>query len=307
MSNDEALRALQRQMAKLTAGLNRVAGDTPVILFKDYALQYMTAKLARPTLRASTKISFENQVRKHLIPRFGMLPLDKITNAIWLQWVEDEKGLTKFFNARKSLVEILTAAAEQGHLEKVPELDNPDEYENVGRALEDREVLAFLWKCRRPFRFIFYVFWRTGCRPREVLRWEHSFLRKEEPGKPTWVDIPARISKTNRSRSIPLAKHVGRIVRQRQVRGNNSIYTFPARQDNRRPQLSYQSAKETARKRAKVADMTAYDFRRTFVTYHAARGVPLLYLAKILDTSVGMLEKIYAKNQAETLEGIVYE
>lgn len=305
MADDEALKALQRQMAKLTADLNRIAGETPEVLFKDFALTYLDYKLARPTLRISTKVSFENQVRKHLIPAFGALPLAKISNTIWLEWVKDEKGLTKFFNARKALVEILTAARKQGQLEKVPELDNPDEYENVGRVLEDREVLAFLWRCRRPFRFIFYCFWRSGCRPREVLRWEHSMLRKEEPGKPTWIDIPARITKTDRARSIPVARLVGRIIRQRQVRGNNSIYTFPARQDNRRPQLSYQSAKETARKRAKVADMTAYDFRRTFVTYHAARGVPLLYLAKILDTSVGMLEKIYAKNQAETLEGIV--
>jgi integrase len=303
--SDEEFRALQRHMQATLERLNKLAGDTPEVLFKDFAHSYMNQKLARPTLRASTKVSFENQVRKHLVPRFGALPLGKIDNTIWLQWVDDEKGLTKFFNARKALTEILTAAKKQGQLEKVPELDNPDEYENVGRALEEREVLAFLWKCQRPFRFIFYCFWKTGCRPREVLRWEHSMLRKEEPGKPTWIDVPARITKTDRSRSIPLAKLVGRIVRQRQVRGNNSIYTFPARQDNRRPQLSYQSAKETARKRAKVSEMTAYDFRKTFVTFHASRGVPLLYLAKILDTSVAMLEKIYAKNQAETLEGIV--
>lgn len=305
MSNDEDFRALQRQMQATMEKMNKLAGDVPAILFKDFANEYMHQKLARPTLRESTKTSFENQVRKHLVPRFGALPLNKISNAIWLEWVDEEKGLSKFFNARKSLIEILSAAKDCGHIEKVPKLDNPDEYENVGRVLEDREVAAFLWRCRRPFRFIFYCFFKTGCRPREVLQWEHSMLRKEEPGKPTWIDIPARISKTDRSRSIPLAKLVGKVVRSRATLGNGSIYTFPARQDYRRPQLSYQSAKETARKRAKVADMTAYDFRRTFVTFHAARGVPLLYLAKILDTSVGMIEKIYAKNQAETLEGIV--
>lgn len=303
MSNDEDFRALQRQMQATMEKMNKLAGETPEVLFKEFALSYMNSKLARPKLRASTKTSFSNQILKHLIPRFGMLPLGKITNAIWLQWIEDEKALSKFFNARKALVEVLRAANKAGHLDKIPELDNPDEYEAVGRVLEDTEVMSILWKAPRPFRFIFYVFWRMGCRPRELLQWEWAMLKFNEPAK-TYVTVPTRISKTGRTRSIPIDPCVSRILARRHRIGNSSDFVFPARQDNRRPQLSYQSAFVTACRKAKVAKAMVYDFRRTRITKWAAAGKSLAFVARMLDTSEPMIRRVYLKDDHEVMEGL---
>lgn len=296
---------LQRQLARITQSVDRLAGTKPVVTFGAFAREYLDAKLADPTLRKNTKASFQNQVRKHLIPAFYELSLGSVTNAEWRAWValqREKKPSVRFFNARKALIEVLLAAKEAGHIEKLPKFDNPDEARNVGRAMEEHEILRIIWAANRPFRFIFYTFWKMGCRPREILQWEWSMIQWNGREK-TWLSVPARISKTDRSRSIALNPGVVRILAIRARKKPTSKFVFPARGDDSRYQHSYQSAWLTACRHARV-DATAYDLRRTFITRRAAKGQPLLYIAKHLDTSTGLIEKVYAKAQADVMESI---
>ncbi len=314
---DDDLRNIQRQIARLSVDLDKIAGVRAVPTFIEFAESYLTAKLARPTLRASTKKSFEHQVRKHLMIGFGMNRLDSITNAVWLEWVNATRArgsVTRFFNARKDLIEVLTAAKEVGHIEKVPKLDNPDEARSVGRVLTDKEVLAIIWHARRPFRLIFYAFWKMGCRPREILQWEWAMITWSEPGK-TWIKIPARISKTDRTREIPLNPELSAILYKKYFGSSwgspfadspnrSTPFVYPSRFDKFKPQMTYHSAWSRACALANVK-ATAYDLRRTFITRCAAEGKPLVFIAKALDTSVQMIEKVYAKAQKDVMEGII--
>lgn len=304
--SDEALKSLRKQIESLNAAVAKMSGDNPVPTFGEFASSYLKEKLARP-LREATKRSFENQVRLHLIPGFGGLFIDKMTNPVWLEWVEREKTkegrkLTRFFNARKSLIEILRAAQHAGYIEKLVKLDDPDESKNTGRMLERQEIIQILWAAKRPFRLIFYAFFRMGCRPREILRWEWSMLSLRNDK--LWLSIPARISKTGRSRDIPINPNLARIIKIRQKRGNGSIFIFPSRDSPERPQLTYQSAWSTACASAKV-EAVPYDLRRTFISRCAAEGKPMIYVAKALDTSTKMIESVYAKSQAEVMEKII--
>lgn len=299
---------LQRQAESLNEALRKMGGDAISLSFADYATQYLLQKLDRPTIRTSTKQAFSIQIKNHLIPAFGPMPIDKITNADWLRHVMKVKSspapqVTRFFNMRKALAEVLIAAKEDGHLSKVPSLDNPDETKSVGRALEDKEILSIIWSSKRPFRFIFYVLWKMGCRPREILAWEWSMIKFNEPGH-TWVDVPARISKTGRARQIPINPQVSHTLHKRFLIGNGSPFVFPNQKDIRKPQRSYNSAWKRACKRAKVKAVP-YDLRRTFITRCAAEGKPLIYVAKALDTSTKMIENIYAKSQVEVMEEII--
>lgn len=305
---NEALRDLQRQAARLNEQLLKISGDTQATLFSEYAAQYTALKMDRPNLRKSTKQAFEIQIRAHLLPAFGHLALEAITNSEWLKWVaqvrsSEAPAITRFFNARKALAEVLIAAKEAGHIQKTPALDNPDETKSVGRALEDKEIFSIIWNSRRPFRFIFYVLWKMGCRPREVLRWEWEMIKFNEPAK-TWIEIPARISKTDRQRSIPINPQVSRLLRRRFVRGNGSIFVFPHTSNKNKPQLSYNCAWNSACRRAKTSAVP-YDLRRTFITRCAAEGKPLIYVAKALDTSTKMIENIYVKSQVDVMESII--
>ena len=309
--SDERILELQRQLAKVSETMSKISGERRAPTFGEFAQGYLESKIANPTLRDTTKRSFSQQVEGHLIPTFGTLPIDKISNAEFLKWViakrEEAESrpagrgrLTRFFNARKYLIEILGAAKEAGHIERLPKLDNPDTPRNVGRVLQPREVLRILRHTKkRIFRFFFYVLWKMGCRPREVLRWEWDMLRQQN-GK-TWIDIPARISKTVRSRSIPINPGVAR--RLFKMRNNGSPFVFPNVFDPSKPQLSYHGAWSTACKKAMVKAMP-YDLRRTFITRRAAEGAPMIYVAKFLDTSTKMIEAVYAKSQADIMEAI---
>ena len=304
----DELKDVQRQLAALTESLRKISGDTPQITFGVWADQYLSSKMDRPTLRQSTKNAFALQVKNHLIPAFGALPLDHITNAIWLRHVmkiknSDKPQITRFFNMRKALAEILIAAKEEGHIQKTPKLDNPDEVKSVGRCLEDEEIFQIIWRSKRPFRLIFYVLWKMGVRPREMLRWEWGFIKFNEP-EHTWIDIPARISKTDRARQIPINPEVSRLLHRRYLRGNGSEFVFPHTQNRNKPQLSYNSAWKRACREAKI-NAVPYDLRRTFITRCAAEGKPLIYVAKALDTSTKMIENIYAKSQVEVMEEII--
>lgn len=308
--DDEEIRTLQKQIAQIGGALSALVGERPEVLFADYAYQYLQIKLKSPVLREATKRSFEQQIRLNLVPAFGKIPLRKITNEDWLSWVVSVRNgnasskISVFFNARKALAEVLNAAKKSGLIDTVPVFDSPDESRDVGRALEESEIIRLLWKSRRPFRFIFFCFFRMGCRPREILQWEWSMISWNEPGKTT-IEIPARISKTKRARKIPLNPCVSRILYRRHTRGNGSRFVFPDRCDPSLFQKTYSSAWATALAKAGISKAVPYDMRRTFVTRCALEGLPPLLVSKLLDTSVKLLESTYSKINAGDLEGLV--
>lgn len=309
--NEELVRNIQRQIGNLTDALSKLTGEQTAPLFADYARGYLGKKLLRPTLRQSTKNAFGDQVRIHLIPQFGQRPIDKVTNTEWLEWIAKERTktegrrVTRFFNARKALVEILRASEADGHIERLPKLDDPDAPRNVGRALDDFEVYKILRHTRRPyFRLFFYTLARMGCRPREILQWEWSMITWGEPGK-TWIEVPARITKTNRTRRIPINPDVSARLYDLWRDEPASRFVFPHRHDPNRYQTSYHGAWRTACRHGRVAKCVPYDLRRTFITKRAAKNKAPIYVAKVLDTSVKMMETVYTKAQADVMEDIV--
>lgn len=303
---------LRRQIEKLS-GMIKI-NDQPPVTFGEFAQKYLMTKLQNPTLRESTKKCFENQIKNHLIPTFGNFPLSRVNNIEFLYWINDvrksiEPKITRFFNARKYLIQVLLAAKEEGLIEKVPKFDNPDEEQDTGRSLKPREILRILKNTKdRFFRFVFYVFWKMGCRPREILQWEWTMFEWGEPDH-TWISIPGRITKTKRSRRIPVNPNVSRRLFQRYTQmmregREGCVFVFPSRQDSGRPELQYHRAWAESCRLAGI-QAVAYDLRRTFITQCAAEGKPLIYVAKILDTSTQLIESTYAKIQSEVMEDLV--
>lgn len=304
--SDEQIKTLKRQIDQINKSISKMAGDTPKTLFKDIARKYLKTKSSSSWVRDSTKAVLKNEIENYLIPAFGEYALDEITNSIWLTWVNEVRKDSKrsqFFNARKVLVAILGWSRIEGLLDKVPQLEDTDVKREVGRSLSQKEVLTIIWHSNRPFRFIFYTFWKMGCRPREILQWKWKMIEWVEPGQ-TWISIPAEISKTNRARKIPINPEVSSFLYRRFQKGNGSEFVFPREEDPLKPQRTYNTAWDRVAKKCKIKAVP-YDLRRTFVSRCAAEGKPLLYVAKLLDSSIDMLEHIYAKTQADTMEKIV--
>lgn len=304
----EDLKNLQRQLAKITEGINKLAGDAPEPTFGEYLEQYRKRKAADFTLRLSTKAAFEDQT-KHLASAFGARKLKDVNNAIWLEWVAQMRGdptkrVTRFFNARKALIEIMRSAREDGVIEKAPKFEVVDERRSIGRALSEREIFGILRNTRgKMFRFFFFTLYKMGCRPMEILQWEWSMFRWNEPGQ-TWLAVPARISKNDRERLVPINPAVSRRLFRVWQNGNGSIFVFPHPKDSTRFQSSYHGAWRTATRKARV-DAMPYDLRRTFITRAVARGMPAAFVARCLDTSVGMIEKFYLKQDEKLMMEIM--
>lgn len=309
-------RSLAKGLSRLVSQAADLIAPKDAITYGEFARRYTATKM-KTSLRHNTKDSFQRQQTKHLIPAFGHLPIDQITNEAWLDWVEATRKIgrvNRFFNPRKDLIETLLAAKEQGLLQKVPKFENPDEPKDVGRVLEDKEVIAFLWHSRRPFRLMFYALWKTGVRPREVFKWEWEMVNfvfglPDNSGKrtmlPAWVDIPARITKVDKARSIPINTDLSKMLFIKKRVNKGAKFVFPKRGDPSRPQLSYASSWKTACDRAGITNAMPYDFRRTFITRCAKEGKSMDFVAKALGTSPAMISKHYVKMDAKALESVV--
>jgi integrase len=311
MSND--LRSIQKQLEKLSAAVAKQAGDSTSPTFGEVAAKFLTFKLNKVSLRESTKTATKYQHKRNLIA-FADIPIDQFSASHWdarvaeIQAMDDSvKPLTRFFNFRKATSEVLNYAHNEGMIDRKPKLDNPDEHRNVGRVVTDAEFELIQANVTYPiFQLFFFTLRRMGCRPREILRWEWDMITWPTDKDPrAWIAIPARISKTVRSREIPINTEVwAKLLEWRAQGPMNSKYVFPNRRHPGQPQLSYHGAWKTACTKAGVAKCVPYDYRRTFITYKIEAREPEGIVAKFLDTSPLQIQNTYLKPQKHTLEGI---
>lgn len=315
MKSEEQLKQASRIIEALSASLSGLA-DKKVPTLAEFGDQWIEQQLARTEIRESTKASKRYQWSRYLRPILGTIPVDQVGNHDWNALVKMTQSdyptwrITRYFNPRKTLNEILLAAKTAGHRENTPKLDNPDEKRNVGRVLTDREKWWILRHTTYPiFRVIFYTFFKHGYRPREQLKWERSMIRWID-GR-MWIDVPATITKTGRSRLAPVnqsaAKHICRLMKE----NPNSRFVFTNRIHPDKPQLSYHGAWATAcrkvrEKHPEFKHTVPYDSRRTKITDTMIEGkISPVYLGMLLDTSVKQIESTYTKADAKTLEALV--
>lgn len=78
--------------------------------------------------------------RKHLASYLNTLPIDGITAEWWeMTYIRNERR-RKLFNDRKWLVGFLKQMQEDGRLDKMPKLINPDPKSSVGKVFTDEQV-----------------------------------------------------------------------------------------------------------------------------------------------------------------------
>lgn len=306
-------RDMQKQLEKLLATVAKQNGDVKSPTIAEYSKIHLERKNAKTGLRLSTKRATNYQFDRNILPFWGHLRLDEFTSSHWDKTVSEQQAspnphLTRFFNLRKCLVELFHRAHEDGLIDKIPKIDNPDEPKNVGRVVTEEEFELIQSNVTYPiFKLFFFTLRRMGCRPREILQWEWDFIEwPENDGDMAWISIPARISKTARNRRIPINSEVwAKLLEWRAQGPMPSKYVFPNRTHPGQPQLSYHGAWATACKKAGVAHCVPYDYRRTFITHKMENPTTSgVFVAKFLDTSVLQIEKTYAKAQKKTMEGI---
>jgi integrase len=315
-------------------GLKEAGVEQP--LFGQYLDEVETRKLALPESDFSTnsKRSFSNSAN-HLRRAFGHLRIDQVAEDEWEQYYSSELATNpdqKLFNRRKILIEIMRKAQRDGFIKRLPEFKNPDPETDAGQYLKDELVERILVRASDSTELLGYIMWKQGARPGEVLQYRWDMIRWDE-GNHGSIHIPAVITKTRRSRTIPLQSEVAEMLRDRQSRAT-SPWIFPSPKDPQKPMVEFKTGWRAACRREacdrlckaakapedrpgkpgpkrciglcrQVEFPTIYDLRRTFISNQARKGNPIVYVAKYVDSSVTMIERFYAKVNLDLFGGIV--
>lgn len=270
--------------------------------------------------RDNTYRSAKNQLENHVLPAFGHLKPSQVTPLKWNHYDAEErrKGKrSKLFNTRKALLEVLNRAKEEGLIQTVPKLKNHDGEPRQGKYLDDTIVRGILKAASPDTQLLIEIMYRMGARPGEVIQYEWDMIRWEE-NKHGKIYIPGRITKTGRSRDIPLNSRISELLKARHGE-KESKFIFPSPVYRDRPISEYKTGWKAACRRyvcPKVCgkectkekcydhdlDLNIYDLRHTWVTNQAKRGISVVFTAKYADTSIAMIQTIYAKAESGAME-----
>ena len=182
-------------------------------------------------------------------------------------------------------------------------MDKPSKEKPRNRYLKEEEV-KLLWseldKCKHNVRDIFKLILLTCQRPGEVmgLQWSEIDMEKE-----LWT-LPAERTKTkDQDHLVPLSPQVIEILRNR-LAGNDltkktqwmldSEFVFPTRHNGKRGHISdVHSPRRKLIRDLEMQQWGAHDLRRSARTLMSAIGVAPHIGERILNHSLGKMEKTY--------------
>ena len=233
--------------------------------------------------KPSTRRTVDSRLASQLLPAFGDMPLDRITQKDVNRWF-DIYSATAPGGANSALTvmhQILNHAKVHGHIETNPANGirrNP--VRKLNRFLSQDEIVrlhAELDQCvaERPSRAvqadIIRLLFFTGCRSGEIrhLKWDE-----------VWDNTLGLADSKTGPRRVYLNSKARAIIK-RQPRTGNS-YIFPAPHDPSRPQAETLPLWFRVRKRAGIEDVRLHDLRHNFASWAVMRGVPLPTVARLL-------------------------
>jgi integrase len=242
------------------------------------------------------------QANRHILPNFGALRPAAITTTRWKDYdqMERRNGRKALFNTRKLMVEILRRAADEGLIQRLPELPNLDPPAEPPRVIDRATFRKLYWELSPSIRLLAVIMLRQGARPREVLQYTWRMIDFKK-GKHGWITIPGEITKTGRTRSIPLNPAVSQIL-ARQKRETASPWVFPNRKGTG-PVKTYAKVWDRACDEVGV-DFDIYNLRDTFITEKLAEGLSTVFIAKYVDNSALMIERKYAVPLESAMEQV---
>ena len=278
MGIDEARR---RCLAIETGARSDRAERDAVLTFGEFVAGPGRARLDR--CKPSTRKSTSRTLKARLLPAFGSLPLDRITNAGVTRWF-DAYSRTAPGGANQALSvlrRILNHAIVCGHLDTNPARGiKPNPRPKLTRFLSREEVRRLhreLDRCAgaRPSRTrqadIIRLLLLTGCRRSEIvtLRWQD--IDRDTLNLADAKTGPRRVFLNAPARAI--------LERQRR---SASAYVFPSPLDPGRPIKSDLPLWYSVRREAGIEDVRLHDLRHTFASHAVLQGVPLPVVSRLL-------------------------
>ena len=289
----------RRECLALRNGVERSragARDAPAVpLFRDYALgEWKAASEAR--WGKSQRRLVDWNLKKHLLPAFGSLPLDRIRRHDVERWFDGySRTAPGGANHALSLVrQILRAAVDTGLIAADPTRairKNPrpkftrflstEEIDRLHRAL-DRLVEE-----RPSYRAqsdIVRLLLLTGCRKGEIQQLK-------------WSEVDGDVLRLETSKTGPRTvwlSEAARAVLARQPR-TGGAFVFPSPRNPARPRSAETMRLwDKARTEAGIEDVRLHDLRHTHASHAVMNGVPVPVVSRLLGHSNTQMTLRYA-------------
>ena len=265
----------------------------PVPMFRDFvAGAWKEAHF--DAFRPSTRRTARYQLSAQLLPAFGTMPLDRITEARIRRWFE-RHSRTAPGNANHvlgRLRQILNFAIACGHIGRNPAVGIVSNRRVQPTRFLSREEIARLHaaldrhadrKGGRQQVDIVRLLLLTGCRRGEIMGLGWSEV---QDGRLVLGD-----SKTG-PRTVPLGSRA-RAILDRQPR-TGSPFVFPSPRDPARPRGPDFKLWYRVRRDARIEDCRLHDLRHTFASHAVMNGVPVPVVSRLLGHSSVRMTLRYA-------------
>lgn len=253
----------------------------------------------------------ERRAKRHILPKLGRLQLEDLTPDVVASW---HRALGKGTPAEANRsMQTLRAAWRWGGKEGriASGLTNPTarvtRFPEVSRDrwLSTEEVEQLTKAVAResdPYvKAAIPLFLLTGLRKRELLRarWEDVNLDRGEIRLPITKKGEPQV-RTLTAPAVEILRGLPRMA--------ESPYVFPRPSDPTKPRDDIKRPWDRIRERAKLADVTLHDLRRTAGSVMAQRGISLHVIGNVLGHSHPGVTKLYArlasKNEREALNTV---
>lgn len=289
--------------------------QTATPLFGDYLLKYVDVYKSKQ--EALTMRSRMNAIRKHILPRFGKIPIGDITTADIQVWFDElcDKGYARasIQKLRHTISPAFDSAVEDEIIRRNPmksqrlkiNTDKESHHKAIPSA-QMRELRAGIGRLPERERRFAALLCYTGMRLEEVLglRWEDIDFSKHEihicravvHPKRNRPEVKAPKTQTSK-RTVPMAAPLEALLyppaENGFVLGGEEALTF---QQQKR---SFDKIRTTFN----LMEYTAHDFRDTCATEWQEAGMPLMTISRLLGhATTTITEKCYVKFREAGLE-----
>lgn len=287
--------------------------------YAEFAKEWMDTYV-KSNNKESEYINKSSMLKKHILPFFGKIPLDKITNFDIEKFkvIKQTEGLSNktINNSLIALNKSFHSAMDWEILDKIPKIKLLNVEPQKFDFLSQSELRQLLDKTTGDIHDMILITSKTGMRHGELtaLAWSDICLK---PGNEQ-ITIQKSVyrgkitsPKSNKIRHIPLTKEVIEMLKNRQ---NKTGLLFPSsRSTPLVPYLTRRRLREACTE-AEIRQIGWHTLRHTFASHLVQGGVPIYTVKDLLGHSEIAITQRYAhlgqsdtRNAISTLESIDYK
>lgn len=304
LSVDKVRKEAQRLRSEVVLGRDPAADKAEkrsILRYAELADQHLDYARSYQKNPANT----ERIIRLHLLPRWGKMRLDEITQPAIAKWLAEKQGeglapatvekVRVLFNRSFELaLRWNMPGITKNPVKGIPRKPINNARERYLTAAETKRLLTACKASLNPqLRYIIPMLLYTGARISELLHaeWRHIDLDKQQ-----WL-IP--VTKNGSSRKVALSSAAIAVL-QAAPRFDKCPYALP-NPETAKPFVTIKHAWATARDEAKLPGLRLHDLRHAHATFLAASGVDLLTIGRQLGHRDYKSTLRYAKTTHDTL------